>query len=55
MSAQPDKDDLFRQDGNDSVPFDPADYARREHEPSPEDETPDGTRKNPYLFPAGFC
>ena len=28
MSAQPDKDDFSRQDGNSSVPFDPANYAR---------------------------
>ena len=54
MSAQPDKDDLFRQDGNDSVPFDPADYARREHEPSPEDETPDGDEEEPVSVPCGL-
>ena len=35
MSAQPDKDEQFRQDGNDSVPIDPADYARPPAEDSP--------------------
>ncbi|MBR2963558.1 MAG: hypothetical protein IKC53_05065 [Lentisphaeria bacterium] len=29
MSAQPNSDDHSRQDGNDCVPFDPADYARK--------------------------
>ena len=35
MSAQPDRDDHSRQDGNLSVPFDPADYARPPEKDSP--------------------
>ena len=35
MSAQPDKDDLSRQDERSSVPFDPADYARPSEKDSP--------------------
>ena len=41
MSAQPDKGDQSRQDGTASVPFDPADYARRENELSPDSDSGD--------------
>ena len=41
MSAQADKDDLFRQDGTSGAPFDPADYARQDNEPSPDAESGD--------------
>ena len=42
MSALSDRDGQSRQDGTCGVPFDPADYARRENELSPEDDSGDG-------------
>ncbi|MBR4253991.1 MAG: hypothetical protein IKQ16_02770 [Lentisphaeria bacterium] len=39
MSAQTDEDAYSPQDGTSGVPFDPADYARNEDEPSPESES----------------
>ena len=39
MSAQKDEDAYSPQDGSSGVPFDPADYARNEDEPSPESES----------------
>ena len=41
MSAQTDEDAHSPQDGTSGVPFDPADYARHEDEPSPESESGD--------------
>jgi len=41
MSAQPDRDDHSRQDGNLGVPFDPADYARPPEKDSPPEEEND--------------
>ena len=41
MSAQTDEDAYSPQDGTSGVPFDPADYARNEDEPSPESESGD--------------
>ena len=41
MSAQPDTDDLSRQDGTSSVPFDPADYADPSAKDSPPEEEDD--------------
>ena len=41
MSAQKDEDTHSPQDGRSGVPFDPADYARNEAEPSPESESGD--------------
>ena len=41
MSAQSDRDGQSRQDGTGSVLFDPADYARRENDPPPEDDSVD--------------
>ena len=41
MSAQTDEDAHSPQDGTSGVPFDPADYARNEDEPSPESESGD--------------
>ena len=38
MSAQPDRNDLSRQDGTNCVPFDPADYARPPAKDSPPEE-----------------
>ena len=39
MSARTDEDGYSPQDGSSGVPFDPADYARNEAEPSPESES----------------
>ena len=41
MSAQKDEDTHSPQDGRSGVPFDPADYARNEAEPSPESDSGD--------------
>ena len=41
MSAKTDEDTHSPQDGRSGVPFDPADYARNEAEPSPESESGD--------------
>ena len=41
MSAQPDRDNHSRQDGNLGVPFDPADYARPPEKDSPPEEEND--------------
>ena len=41
MSAQSDRDGQSRQDGTGSVLFDPVDYARRENDPPPEDDSGD--------------